>query len=171
MQAFADGKRVEMKLKESTTWEEIALPAWDWVAFDYRVKQGAPRTWEEFCEQYKDATLEYYISNFSLVSQTSGTSDRSVSMDVNLLKTKEDAEGLLSLIKLKRIRDAWWRDWKPNSAKCKFAIIKTIDPNDGCGLSIGTTFNNRLLMFETKAIADDFLLCFEDLIKKAEMWL
>jgi hypothetical protein len=39
MQAFVDGKEIEMKTKMSNYWSLIIEPHWDWDHVDYRVKE------------------------------------------------------------------------------------------------------------------------------------
>lgn len=175
MQAFADGKIVEKYYEGGVGWQPIIEPDWDWRCYDYRVyvENQQPRTWEEFCEQHKNATLEYYVSNFSLVTQTSGTSGRSVRGDANLLETAEDAEGLLALIKLKRLRDAWVGDWQPNwkDDTRKFFVCER-PHNVLATAEFGfDTERRNLLTFPTREMAEDFLACFAGLIKQAKMWL
>lgn len=44
MQAYKDGKEIEVRLAESETWTLVDWkPLWDWVKFDYRVKPEPPK--------------------------------------------------------------------------------------------------------------------------------
>jgi hypothetical protein len=95
--------------------------------------------------------------------------NRDADEDRNLLATKEDAEAVLALIQLKRLRDQWWEalDWKPDytdSSSYKYVIQLT---RNKITIDYIQTIN-RFLTFPTKEIAEDFLLCFKDLIEKAK---
>lgn len=143
MQAFADGKVVESRANDEDEWGVVTGPIWDWRTRDYRVKDEKPRTWEKFCDLYP------------------------------IEDPKENIDGLLALIKLKRLRDAWVGDWQPNwtDDTRKFFICER--PHDVLATAeFGfDTERRNLLSFPTRDMAEDFLACFEDLIKKAEMWL
>lgn len=169
MQAYVDGKKIETKFVGGTNWEEVTSPAWDWVSFDYRIKQAVPRAWEEFCEQYEEVDDEYYISAIGKVC-TESTNKRDAKSDATCLKTKEDAEGLLAQIKLKRLRDAWWGDWKPDYVDFEGAKYYVAKVGDILEIK-DTTWEHRFLIFKTREMAEEFLSCFKDLIEKAEMWL
>lgn len=176
MQAFADGKKIETKSFERNYWADTIIPVWNWHCFDYRVKPSEPRTWEEFCEQNNEVNDEYYLhADGHILPSRDLMFRRDLAKDALLLKTKEDAEGLLALIKLKRLRDAWWGDWKPDyfdSRSEKFYICKECFSRDHGSMEVYSTFRYpHFLAFETKEMAEDFLGCFKDLINKAEMWL
>ena len=38
MQAFAEGKKIEIRDRYNKEWSNIEDPTWDWVGFDYRIK-------------------------------------------------------------------------------------------------------------------------------------
>ena len=125
------------------------------------------KSWDEFCEQNRKVNCEYYINTGSQIHTCIG-SFRDSEGDKNLLATKEDVEAFLALIQLKRLRDQWWEalDWKPDyaDASCKYTII--VDRN---AIHISTTITyQRVLVFPTKEIAEDFIICFRDLINKAK---
>ena len=48
MQAFASGRYIESKGKQSTNWQEDHFPSWNWEEYDYRVK--AEEKWRAFKE-------------------------------------------------------------------------------------------------------------------------
>ena len=130
-------------------------------------KVEVPTSWEEFCNKYPNINNEWYINPISHIDMFK-KGDRISYEDKNLLETKEDAEGILALIQLKRLRDDWWKalDWKPDyaDASCKYTII--VDRN---AIHISTTITyQRVLVFPTKEIAEDFIICFRDLINKAK---
>lgn len=85
------------------------------------------------------------------------------------LATKEDAEAFLAIMQLKRLRDQWWENlnWKPDytdSSSYKYVI--QLIRNEITIDYIHTI--NRFLVFPTKEVAEEFLLCFKDLIQKAK---
>lgn len=50
MQAFADGKEIEVSLKGENNWKPASVPVWDWFTDDYRIKPEitlCPYTFEE----------------------------------------------------------------------------------------------------------------------------
>lgn len=38
MQAYADGKKIEVYGDKNSEWIECVAPAWDWLNYDYRIK-------------------------------------------------------------------------------------------------------------------------------------
>jgi hypothetical protein len=128
------------------------------------------KSWEEFCKKH-NRNSEYYINQFSEATLVSDSCNwpRNAKADKNLLATKEDAEAFLALIQLKRLRDQWWESlkWKPdytNNGIRKYAIIQA---RNKIIIEDHYLFSN-FLSFPTKEIAEDFLLCFKDLIEKAK---
>lgn len=149
---------------------DLDNPGRNWQYYNYRIKQDVPRTWEEYCEQ-NPVKFEYFIDDYSRVGQLGNKNRRDVNNDANLLKSVKDAEGLLALIKLKRLRDAWWGDWRPdyNEQSGKHYIGAEGQYNT---LRIyNTAYYQHFLVFPTTEMASEFRSCFEDLIKQAEMWL
>ena len=58
MQAFADGKRVEYRDKDTPgDWRIAAFPCWDWEDFDYRIKSEPRRIWVNFYTEDFEAYL------------------------------------------------------------------------------------------------------------------
>lgn len=129
-----------------------------------------PTSWEEFCEQNSMIDSEYYINNTSEISLCLG-SYRESEKDKNLLETKEDAEAILALIQLKRLRDAWWKtlnyqaDWTDNKEKYCICIC-----NDEITLET-RMFSNAFLAFPTQESRNQFYTYFKDLIQKAKPFL
>ena len=65
-----------------------------------------PRSWEEFCKNYPIEKEEYFILFTSKVSPTYGVRERYCNGDCNLCSTKEEAEAFLTLMQLRRLRNA-----------------------------------------------------------------
>lgn len=61
MTAYAEGKKIEQLeiIDRSIGWKEIQIPMWDWVGFDYRIKEepkyrpyeNTEEMIEDFCER------------------------------------------------------------------------------------------------------------------------
>ena len=131
------------------------------------------KSWDEFCEKYSNSGNEYYIHTFSTITNVGkGSNLRNHKSDKNLLATKEDAEAVLALIQLKRLRDQWWEalNWKPdytNYMLKKYGITLNRDE-----IIVDAFFVfNRFLIFPTREIAEEFLKCFKELIEKAKEWI
>ena len=129
-----------------------------------------PTSWEEFCEQNSEVDYEYYINSRSQIAFCKA-SFRDSEGDKNLLETKEDVEGILALIKLKRLRDAWWKtlnyqaDWTDDEEKYCICIC-----NDNITLET-RVFSNAFLAFPTQDVRNQFYAHFKDLIQKAKPFL
>lgn len=180
MQAFVDGQEIECRNNRSgSEWKVVNNPDWNWQYYNFRIKQDVPRTWEEFCKQYNEIKDEYYIEGDSQIYCAGAGSSylndgRDAESDANLLKTEAEAKGLLAQIKLKRLRDAWWGDWKPsfNGVNCEHCICKGYHSSAYDNLEVVKTCNKKhFLTFPTREMAEEFLSCFKDLIEQAEMWL
>lgn len=129
-----------------------------------------PTSWEEFCEQNSEVDCESYISTGSQIDFCK-ESFRDSEGDKNLLETQEDAEAILALIQLKRLRDAWWKalnyqaDWTDNKQKYCICIC-----NDEITFET-RSFSNALLAFPTQDYCNQFYTHFKDLILKAKPFL
>ncbi len=70
----------------------------------------------------------------------------------------------MALWKLEQLRNCWWNDWEPEWSNCEKYVIKW-DKND---LMVFTARNiHAFLVFPTREMAEEFLMCFRDLIEKA----
>jgi hypothetical protein len=134
-------------------------------------KVELPTSWEEFCEQNSMIDSEYYINNTSEISLCLG-SYRESEKDKNLLETKEDAEAILALIQLKRLRDAWWKtlNYQPNWTDYKEVKYCISMCNDKI-IHTTSSLNNALLAFPTRESRNQFYTHFKDLILKATPFL
>ena len=107
--------------------EELHLP---------KYAKELPNTWKEWVEQN--------------------------SLDINTMKgdfleAKEDAEAIIALIKLKRLRDTYRQGWVPNwenNSETKYCIEYT-----------------RFISFQTLAIRDKFYVNFKNLIEQAKEFI
>lgn len=131
---------------------------------------GLPTSWEEFCEQNSEIDCEYYINTRSQINSCSVVFRDSES-DKNVLETEEDAEAIIALIQLKRLRDAWWKalNYQPNWSdyEVKYCICIC---NDKITFST-RSINNEFLAFPTQDICNQFFVYFQNLILKAKPFL
>ena len=122
------------------------------------------RSWEEFCENHPYITKEYYINDNGLVYPITECNRTCY----NNLETKEDAEGILALIQLIRLHDEWVGGSKlvGNSYIIKYTLI-----DDSYRIKLASAYWQTILNFPTKKMAEEFLKCFKDLIKKAKRFI
>lgn len=129
-----------------------------------------PTSWEEFCNKYPSSNNEWYVNSLSSVD-TFKKGGRDPYEDRNLLETQEDAEAILALIQLKRLRNDWWKtlnyqpDWTVIKEKYCICIC-----NDKITLET-RNYNNAFLAFPTQDYRNQFYTHFIDLILKAKPFL
>lgn len=139
--------------------EEIKLPE----------KEELPKTWEEWVEMNPEIKEEFFINTCSSIEYQPHGEKRGT-LHYNNLSSKEEAEGLLALIKLKRLRDCYNDGWEPNwedKSKLKFCIslnYNNINTHSSWG-------QHHFLAFRTPKLRDEFFNNFQELIEKAKMWL
>lgn len=113
----------------------------------------SPMTWEDYCSLMKGETVYYTNCNNIIVSGFSDAHDK--------FATKERAEQFIALGKLLQLRDYWV---KHNKFKDAIGIFSW---SDGViGTDVFKT-NDCALTFPTQEMADKFITCFRDLLKKA----
>lgn len=59
MQYCAGGGKIEMSPKNNNDWHTVTNPTWNWVAYDYRIRQVTPKILYEWW--YRDVDNTYYI--------------------------------------------------------------------------------------------------------------
>lgn len=130
-----------------------------------------PTSWEEFCNKYPSINNEWYINPISHIDMFK-KGDRISYEDKNLLETKEDAEGILALIQLKRLRDDWWKalNYQPNWTDNKEEKHCIVIYSDGITLET-RSYTNAFLAFPTQESRNQFYTHFKDLILKAKPFL
>ena len=128
------------------------------------IKPSLPKTWEEFCEQNKVKTGEYFLNGDSGIL-AAGKGERYQNADRNILPSKQAAEQHLALMQLHQLRDCYRQGWIP-------------DYTDGSEKWCITEYNNTLtvtsifqsaafLSFQTRETAELFLENFKGLIEQA----
>ena len=125
-----------------------------------------PKTWEEFCYDYKIQEEECYINTDAEIKKAVSSRNRLIYGDSNVLPNKQAAEQHLALMKLHQLRDCYRQGWVPDyldGSKNKWEIVKYYNK-----LIIDTTYNfSGFLTFQSKEIAQEFLDNFKDLIEQA----
>ena len=130
------------------------------------------KSWEEFCKNHPYADNEWYFDSLSVIHRTGIKThhrDRTDGYETPFLSSEEDTVGILALISLTRLHDEWVGDWKPSAKKGYYAI--TFDLMRNTLVSTQWWNTQHLLSFPFKEMSNEFLKCFEDLIKKAKKFL
>ena len=135
----------------------------------YKLSPIKPKTWEEFCKSLP-VFGEFFISCNSAID-IADTSNRRINEDRNLLESKEEAEAILALIQLIRLRKAWVGEWDPERTGTSIYYIQsTVDGR--LTISFVSRYMYRhTLTFPSESIAKQFMECFRDLLNKAERFL
>ena len=143
--------------------KELALSAF---TEEELTKGGLPKTWEEFCNNYKVQKEACFIdSDSDIVGVSSGT--RLIDSDQNLLPNKQAAEAHLALMQLHQLRDCYRQGWEPNwsDGEDKYCIVRSY--NDTNHLVAAYKGAKVFLSFQSADIARLFLKNFRGLIEAA----
>lgn len=126
-----------------------------------------PKTWEEFCKNYKVQKDEYFISSNSTIEGVL-SKIRLPCKDSNLLPNRQAAESHLALIKLHQLRDCYRQGWKPDwkdDSTPKYCIYCV---NKEQKFAIDRFYERReFLSFQSRKLAEEFLNNFRELILQA----
>ena len=123
-----------------------------------------PKTWDEFCNNYKIQKEECYINTDADIKKSVSSRNRLIYGDSNVLPNKQAAEAHLALIKLHQLRDCYRQGWIPTVDKVSFGIIR----KEGGDLYTDRfMYSSRFLSFQSLGIAKEFLNNFRDLIEQA----
>lgn len=108
--------------KKGGEFRDLALSAY---TEEELTKAELPKTWEEFCSNYKVQNGEYYIGPDSVIRRAPLNNFRLPCGDSNLLPNKQAAEAHLALMQLHQLRDCYRQGWKPDWTipKSNFAIF------------------------------------------------
>lgn len=130
-------------------------------------KVELPKTWEEFCSDYKVQNGECFISSNSTIVKVP-SNKRLAYSDQNLLPNRQAAEAHLALIKLHQLRDCYRQGWKPdwkNNNLPKYCIYCV---NKEQKFDIDSFYERReFLAFQSRKLAEEFLNNFRDFILQA----
>ena len=128
------------------------------------LKPNLPKTWDEFCNNYKIQEEECYINTDADIEKAVLSRNRLIYGDSNVLPNKQAAEAHLALIKLHQLRDCYRQGWIPTLNKTSFGIIRRIEGDLEVEKFI---FSSRFLSFQYAEMTKDFLNNFRDLIVQA----
>ena len=142
--------------------KELALSAF---TEEELTKVELPKTWEEFCSQFK-IHGEYYIYIDSSICEDNNDR-RHPLFDKNMLPSKEAAEAHLALMQLHQLRDCYRQGWEPNwtDGEDKYCIVRSYTNNNHLVAAYKGT--GTFLSFQSREIAQLFLDTFRNLIKEA----
>lgn len=149
--------------KKGGEFRDLALSAF---TEEELTKGGLPKTWEEFCNNYKVQKEECFIDSGSdIVVASSGA--RLIHPDQNLLPNKQAAEAHLALMQLHQLRDCYRQGWEPNwtDGEDKYCIVRSY--NDTNHLVAAYKGAKVFLSFQSADIARLFLKNFRGLIEAA----
>lgn len=148
--------------KKGGEFRDLALSAY---TEEELTKVELPKTWEEFCDNYKIQKEECFIASNSVIVNVSSSDTRLICSDRNLLPNKQAAEAHLALMQLHQLRDCYRQGWMPNLTipKSNFAIFYM----KGKYSVEEFMYSSEFLSFQSKEIAELFLDNFRDLIEQA----
>ena len=149
--------------KKGEEFRDLALSAY---TEEELTKAELPKTWEEFCNNYKVQKEECFIVSNSVIVNVSSSDTRLICLDRNLLPNKQAAEAHLALMQLHQLRDCYRQGWKPNWDDRNEERYSIIHYNTGQYVVTNTVLS-CFLMFQSTETAQLFLDNFRDLIEKA----
>ena len=149
--------------KKGGEFKELALSAF---TEEELTKVELPKTWEEFCSQFK-IREEYCINTDSSIKEENDDY-RDPLYDRSVLPSKKAAEAHLALMQLHQLRDCYRQGWEPNwsDRKNKYCIIYNGDSICNYIIYINI-FTSTFLSFQSKEVAQLFLKNFRSLIEEA----
>ena len=152
--------------KKGGEFRDLALSAF---TEEELTKVELPKTWEEFCSQFK-IHGEYCINTDSSIKEENDDY-RDPLYDRSVLPSKKAAEAHLALMQLHQLRDCYRQGWTPDwsdSNKDKYCIIYNGAYSGTNSYRIDIYIDVRtFLSFQSREIAQLFLDNFRNLIKEA----
>lgn len=136
----------------------------------YKKEKELPKTWKEFCENNPRREGEYFIDDFSKITDACPSQEgRDIIEDANVLPSKGYAKAMLALCKLIQLRDCYNKGWKPDWSKevTKYAITYKANKAE----FVNTQRYSFILSFKTEDLRDTFYHNFKDLIEQAQLLL
>ena len=98
--------------KKGGEFKDLALSAY---TEEELTKAELPKTWEEFCNNYKVQKEECFINSASYIEYLPpSAAPRRKIIDSNLLPNRQAAEAHLAFMKLHQLRDYYRQGWKPD---------------------------------------------------------
>lgn len=132
------------------------------------IEKALPNTWEDFCKINPRIKGESWIGDISQIENiyANECGNRRCIEDKNLLPNEKYAEAMLALCQLIQLRDYYNDGWEPdfNDFSSKYHIY--VYKNE---VDTGHTFGvNKILIFKSAELRDQFLENFKDLIEIAK---
>lgn len=141
--------------KEKSTFEKIIFKPVD----------SKIRSWEEYMKTSIEGKWTVVWSE-RISQYTSSTPIKLIEPSV-IFDSKEEAEAVQALTKLRLLRNQWVCDWKPADDESVFVIKNT----HYSGISIFQSYCTSCLNFPTEEMADDFISTFRPLLEQAKLFL
>ena len=137
-----------------------------WIMRDMEFRQwydsnDKPMSWEEYCEQNPIKAGDGYINEISHINIMENSHDRDKDDDINTMP-EYLCKAFLAYMKLIQLRNAWVKD-SENGDENLCRIVWS--PSKGFWCFYGG-WNG--LSFPTKAMADEFIETFKDLLEVAK---
>ena len=128
-------------------------------------KVELPKTWEEFCNQFKIHGEDCINTDSSIKAEN--VDSRDPLYDRSVLPSKKAAEAHLALMQLHQLRDCYRQGWEPNwlDDENKYCIV--YDSVYNYPIIIDNKYTRAFLSFQSREIAQLFLDNFRNLIKEA----
>ena len=150
--------------KKGGEFKDLALSAY---TEEELTKAELPKTWEEFCNNYKVQKEECFINSASYIEYLPpSAAPRRKIIDSNLLPNRQAAEAHLAFMKLHQLRDYYRQGWKPDWDDRNEERYSIIHYNTGQYVVTNTVLS-CFLMFQSTETAELFLDNFRDLIEEA----
>ena len=133
------------------------------------IKPQLPKTWDEFCENYKLNKGEFFIGSGSEICKNFYDNNRDKDSDANVLPSKQAAEAHLALMQLHLLRDCYREGWLPDGLSSIYGIEMYYDPSNGVVKFRVIKYYSisKFLSFQTEERAKEFLNNFRNFIEKA----
>ena len=144
--------------KENSTLERIV----------FKKKDDKPRTWEEFCE-HGFTGKEWCVTTCGPAKACPKKDGHRCMPDVGYVDNMEEAKAFAALMQLRQLRKAWVGDWEPDwkDYNCKYVIDFDYDKVQ---IDVNTHIS-RVLSFPTEEMAEEFVICFKNLLEIAKILL
>lgn len=136
------------------------------TAFTEEELAPLPKSWGEFCANYKKSKEEAYIAENSVIEVLVRDDVRYADTDRNVLPSLEAAKAHRAFMQLHQLRDCYRQGWVPDwgDRNKKYCIVA-----EGSSINRVAEFLEypHFLSFQSKELANEFLRNFVDLIYQA----
>lgn len=120
-----------------------------------------PLSWEEYCKQNPIKDDDYYISESCTIKECKAGVTRIPQFDANAM-SRDLCKAFLAYMKLIQLRNAWVKDCDKTTCCYKIESERV-----GIESKLRPYFHNGL-SFPTRAMADEFIKTFKDLLEVAK---